>query len=363
MTNSILRILNNFFSSQSRCYMDKEISEESHITEKLIRKYIKLNFNIDIEIPQDIKHIVLIASGSSYHCAAIVSDFINSKIHSFSDVYYSSEVCLNKDYKISDNTLYIFISQSGETKDTNEAFNLIASKTKNTFAITNTKNSTLYDNCRYKILTDAGSERAIASTKAMCAQTFCLFLTILKIMQNLGIDTKIYVEYLLKVPSSIDNALAKSKELKQFSKIFAQNGSIILLANGSFYRLAKEGALKIRETSYLNSFACPMGEFLHGHMAILNNKSSVIFIVNKDNIELTKNVINRLEENYKFDKLIISDSQTNDFNKKDTIVLNSENYFSYLFSCLTILQLCALQISEILNRNTDKPSGLSKVVK
>ena len=91
--------------------MDKEISEESHITEKLIRKYIKLNFNIDIEIPQDIKHIVLIASGSSYHCAAMVSDFINSKIHSFSDVYYSSEVCLNKDYKISDNTLYIFISQ------------------------------------------------------------------------------------------------------------------------------------------------------------------------------------------------------------------------------------------------------------
>ncbi len=362
MFGFVKKFIKNIYHPVKRFDMEKEIFEQPEIINKIIRKYVKINFNIDIELPVDIEHVTFIASGSSYHSAEIVSYFLNSKIYAFSDCYYSSEVCINKKFEVFDKTLYVFISQSGETSDTNNALEIISENTKMTFALTNTKNSSLYNLAKYKILTNAGIEKAVASTKAMSAQTFCLFLIASKILNQKGINTKKYIENLIQVPKAISEAIAKKSEIIEYAKIFSQSDSMVILANSIFCKLAQEGALKIQETSYINTFACPLGEFLHGHMAVLNKKCSIIIIVNDNNLSFAADVVSKLNKEYKFEKLIILNSAQSELFKNFAITNSSENNLCFLFFSLTILQLLAFFVSKNLNNDIDNPLGLTKIV-
>ncbi len=145
--------------------MESEIYSQPDVVFEIIRKYVKKDYSVNIELPENIKKIALIASGSSYHSAAIAAYFLRGKVHCDAQSYYASEIALAENFDVDSDTLYIFISQSGETSDTNISLEKIRQKTDKTLAITNTKNSTLYKNTKYRVLTYAGPEKASASTK------------------------------------------------------------------------------------------------------------------------------------------------------------------------------------------------------
>ncbi len=361
-----MNILHKIFNKlllQKKTSMQIEIFEQPTVIIELIRKYIRKDYTINIEIPDNTKKIALIASGSSYHSATIAANFLRTKAHCEAQSYYASEVALAESFDVDSDTLYIFISQSGETADTCKSLNKIKDITNKTLAVTNTKNSTLYNNAKYKILTFAGNEKSIASTKAMCAQMYCLFLIAAKIMYQKELPVKSFIEELLNIPEYINNSFSKEEEIKKYADILVNYENAAVLASGMFYPLAKEGALKIKETSYINTTAYPTGEFLHGHIAILNKKCAVISLVNNQNAQFTIEVLNKINTNYKTDSLIISALPF--FNMKDCslILVSTSSDLEFMFSTLVILQILAFQSAKLLSRNVDNPNGLCKVVK
>ncbi len=361
-----MNIFKKLFSkilSKKRTCMENEILEEPEIIFELIKKYVNNDYTINVSLPSKTDKIAIIASGSSYHCAAIAANFIRENVHCPAQAYYASEISLLKNFDVDDTTLYIFISQSGETSDTNTALNIIAEKTDNTLAVTNTKNSTLYINSKYKMLTYAGKEKSIASTKAMCAQTYCILLIAAKLLQSKFIPARTFIDELLCVPEYITNAFNKREEIKKYSNILINYENAAILASGMFYPLAKEGALKIKETSYINTTAYPTGEFLHGHIAILNKKCAVIILADSNNLEYVKKILSSINKNYKTDILIFQSEQNFNITDAYIIPILSENDIEFLFANMVLMQLLAFETAKSLLRNVDKPQGLSKIVK
>ncbi len=361
MLDKFKKIIYKLFSS-NKTYMEREIEEEPEIINKIIRKYVKINYNIDIEIPDNIKKITFIASGSSYNSACIVSYFLNSKNNNISNALYASEIAIDENFNTEADTMYIFISQSGETSDTNIALNKISKETDKTFALTNTKNSTLYNNAKFKMLTNAGSEKAIASTKAMTAQTFCLFLIALKFLELNNINITADVDNLMSLSSNIQDVISKKDNINALSKIISNSDNIVILSNNIFTTIAKEGALKIQETSYISSLSYPFGEFMHGHMAILNKKTSVIAVINEKNYTFAHKVLLSLKSKYKFDVILISNIDLDEDFKNNSIKVCAKDDISYSFALLTLYQILSLCIAKQLNNDIDKPQGLTKIV-
>ena len=158
--------------------MEKEIFEQPKVIENLIEDYIADEF--DFMVNPEIKKVKLVASGSSYHCALLGVQLFKKFTKIDADSFYSGEFMLEENPSADKETLYIFISQSGETYDTLECLKMIKKTEAKTLCITNCKNSTLYNLCDLKLLSTAGKEESIASTKALSAQLFCLALLTIK---------------------------------------------------------------------------------------------------------------------------------------------------------------------------------------
>ena len=357
----LLNFLKKFFSKSSQTNMEKEIFEQPEIISKLLKKYIQKNGVVNIDLPENIKKVALVASGSSYHSATIAANYLRDNVHCYAQSYYASEFSLIDNPDVDNQTLYIFISQSGETADTNRSLDLVRIKTDKTLAITNTKNSTLYNNAKYKILLHAGVEKSIASTKAMCAQIFCLFLIAVKIMQQREIPVNSLIDELSSVPNIIEKTFEHRAKISEFSKKLSQYDNAAVLASGMFYPLSKEGALKIKETSYINTTAYPTGEFLHGHIAILNKRCAVISLVNNFNVDFTLKVLDKIKSEYTTDSLVISAFSLKQ--KENLISVNTDKDVEFLFASLIVFQLLAFETAFLLGRNIDAPSGLTKIVK
>lgn len=360
---NILKVFKNLFSINKHTNMEKEIFEQPKVIKRLLKKYLRKDYSVNFDLPDNIKRVAFIASGSSYHSATIAASYLRDNVHCYAQSYYASEFSLRENADIDNETLYVFISQSGETADTNKSLNIVRTKTDKTLAVTNIKNSTLYNNAKYKILIYAGNEKSIASTKAMCAQLFCLFLLAVKIMQQREIPVNSLINELYAVPDIIHNAFENQSKIKEFSKRLSQYENAAILASGMFYPLAKEGALKIKETSYINTTAYPTGEFLHGHIAILNKKCAVISVVNNVNVDFTINVLQKINEKYASDSLVISAFKLKLKRSEDAICVNTYKDVEFLFSALVMFQLLAFETASYLGRDIDKPIGLTKVVK
>lgn len=355
--------IKKFFGFKSKTRMEKEIFEQPNIIKFLLNKYINKNDIISFDLPQSIKKTVFIASGSSFHSAATAANFISENTRLDARAYYSSEIALLDEVNVECDTLYIFISQSGETSDTNEALKKFAAKTDKTLALTNTKNSSLYNNAKYKMLSFAGCEKSVASTKAVSAQTFCLFIICARLMQLNNYPYKFLLDELNRIPETIKDVLKKADIVTQYSKILSDYNNVEVLATGMFYPLAQEAALKIKETSYINAAAYPAGEFLHGHVAVLNKKSAVISFINDDSIEFMTNVLKKIDADYQQDSLIVAGSLFPDVHGKTVIRISETGNIVFWFASLIVLQLLALKTATILERDPDNPNGLSKILK
>ncbi len=346
--------------------MEREIYEQPDILAGILE-----NEGVDnIEVPENVKKIVFVASGSSYHCARFSGDLLGEIAGIEARAIYSSEFLLKKIVPHDKDTLYVFITQSGETSDTvnalrrvNHGFEKDGEKYwLDTMCVTNKEGSTIWNESKYHINCLAGTEMSIAATKSFTAQMLCVLIVALKIAQNNGHDTSNYVESLKKLPDVVRQTLNIRGKVHQLAKLLAKQKVVVLLAEGISYAIAKEGALKIKETSYMNINAALIGEFMHGHLAVLNRGASVIYI-SVDGISLNAaDNLDKIKKEYNPSMYVIG-KHNNKYISNFNITVDCDNEILQMFSNAVICQMLALEIATILHRNVDKPKGLKKVVK
>ncbi len=342
--------------------MEQEIWQQPEILKYIIENYIAADGYIILNAPTKIDKIVLVASGSSYHCARFSAEVFGLIAEIEARAIYSSEFLLKKIVPHDKNVLYIFITQSGETTDTLSALNKAKQLGMKTMCITNKEDSTAWRTADYRINCHAGEEKSIASTKALTAQMLCLYLLALKFAQMKKLDVKERMAQLNKLPQIVEDTLALTDKIKPFARFLSKYTNIILAADGVSYALAKEACLKIKETSYINVMSHILGEFMHGHVAVLNNKRTVLVYLSSE--ELSYSTIKNLEKikrDYNPPICMIgtsSDRIKSTFN----VDLEVEDDVLKMFSNAVISQVLALKIAEKLNRNVDKPKGLKKIV-
>lgn len=352
----------DLFKRKKTC-MELEIYEQSEISQKILDAYLDSTGNINIDVPTDINRIILVASGSSYHCARYAAELFSSISKIEASAIYSSEFLLEDTIAHSDNILYIFITQSGETTDTNSALEKAKEHGVKTLCITNKENSTIWNASDYKVACLAGEEKSIAATKSFVSQLLCSTLLALKFAQIQGIDTYDYTLDLKMIPSFISKSFELQPKIKQLARFLSKYKNVVMTADGQSYALAKEASLKIKETSYINTSSAILGEFMHGHVAVLNNNNEVFVYILNDNLTYTatKN-LNKIKESYNPPICVIG-NRTNQVKSTYNINIDCDKPIVKTFCIAVIIQLLALEIAIKLHRNVDKPHGLNKVVK
>lgn len=353
----------NIFSRRKKCCMESEILVQSRILQGLIDSYITSDNSVNIEIPENINRIILVASGSSYHCARYAADILGSIAKIEARAVYSSEFLLEDTIAHNDELLYVFITQSGETTDTNNALEKAKEFGVKTLSITNKENSTIWNASDYQIACLAGEERSIAATKSFTSQLMCATLLAIKFAQVKGFDVYSIVEDVKTIPHFVELAYEKRPLVKKMAKFVSKFDNIVFTADGQSYALAKEASLKIKETSYINATSAILGEYMHGHVAVLNSKKTILFYIG--NSDITYSAIKNLEKiktNYN-PPICVLGKRTNQVKSAFNIDIDCESSLVKTFALVVLIQFLALEVAQRLHRNVDKPHGLNKVVK
>ena len=341
--------------------MEFEINSQGVILENLIRKYVE-NYCVLMDVPLDVKRICIIASGSSYNAGLLGKYFFESISQIETSVEFASEFANSRFNNFDKDALYIFISQSGKSADTVSAFRKIKEKGITTLSVTNNEESPLYNESDFKFNIQAGIENAIAATKTFSASVLMLWLIACKIAQNKLLDISDEVQDIFQLGKNLDNISSNIHNLDVASKFISKQKDFSIAGFGCYFSLARECALKIKETSYINTSSYPLGEFVHGHFALLNKSKVFLCFITKDYSEYELSLLKKIIKTYKPKTIIISDIYE-DFDG-DILVKIPEctSKIATVINMIIAIQLLALKVANILKRDVDKPLGLVKIV-
>ena len=257
--------------------MSKEIFEQSVTSKKCITEYIDrikkdiniYNFPID---PKKINKIIIIGCGTAYHSCLIAKYWFEELTSIEVETDIASEFRYRK-LKFNKDNLYIFVSQSGETADTAAALEICKKNEVKTCSIVNVVESTIARNSDWVLPIHAGPEIGVASTKAFLGQLLVLYILCLKFssIRNDINDKQYYasLENLKKVPDSIKVALTLETDIQLMAKEFLDARGSMFLGRGFSFPIALEGALILKELSYLHAEGYPAGEMKHGPLALI----------------------------------------------------------------------------------------------
>ncbi len=353
-------------------FMSKEIFEQSTTIKKCLNEYtdsLKKDINIyNFPInPKKINKIVLIGCGTAYHSCLVAKYWFEELTSLDVEIDIASEFRY-RNLKFNSNNLYIFVSQSGETADTAAALDICKKNKAKTCSIVNVVESTIARNCDWVLPIHAGPEIGVASTKAFLGQLIVLYILTLKLATTRGdIDQKNYrnnFNNLQKLPDAINNTLKLESEIQLMAKEFLDAKGSMFLGRGNSFPVALEGALKLKELSYLHAEGYPAGEMKHGPLALIEEGLPVIVIAPDDRY-YEKTLSNTQEVIARGGKIFfITD------NKKKLLSTNIrfrlrvprvDNLLSPLL--LTVpLQLLAYHVALLKNCDIDKPRNLAKSV-
>lgn len=350
------------FKKQTKSSMEQEIYEQAKVLDNLLKTHVNDNNYILFDIPTDIKKVVLVASGSSYHCARYAADLFGNIADIEARAIYSSEFLLKSVVPHDSDILYVFITQSGETSDTNSALNKAKEFGMRTLCITNKKDSTIWQASDFQIDCCAGEEKSIAATKSLTTQMLCCTLLVLKYATHKGIDINPYLEQLKGLSSAVEQTYGLHEKIKKVAKPLSKFKNLVVTADGISYAVAKEASLKIKETSYIIVYSNILGEFMHGHVAILNNNVAQIHLSIEDLSYTAIKNLNKIQEDYN-PPLCVIGNNNNKVKADYKLNIDCESVIVKAFCIVVIVQLLALEIAQSLHRNVDKPHGLNKVVK
>jgi glucosamine--fructose-6-phosphate aminotransferase (isomerizing) len=275
-------------------FMLKEIFEQPATVENAMRGRLlpdqgtsKLGgLNMTDEDLLRFDNILITACGTSWHSALIGEHMLESLARIPVEVEYASEFRYRNPI-VSDKTLCIVISQSGETADTLAAMREAKSRGARTYGIVNVVGSTIARESDGGIYVHAGPEIGVASTKAFTSQVIALLLFTLKLarLRNLSmVDGKEIIEELQKLPAKIQNVLDRAPEIEKIAEEFKNAQNFLYLGRGYSFPTALEGALKLKEISYIHAEGYPAAEMKHGPIALIDEKMPVVFVTPHDSV-------------------------------------------------------------------------------
>ena len=285
-------------------FMEKEIFEQSNVIKNSLEGRLAKNesqegiFGVGFEKEmKNISNIQIVACGTSFHAGRIFEFWSHKFLGINCRVDYGSEYQYQEPVK-TDKTLLVTISQSGETADTLSSLKF-AKKSGNpvTLTICNVANSSLCRESDYTLLTKAGPEIGVASTKAFVTQLACLnllLLTLMRVNNKLPAARKKITAALNDLPKLINKTLKMTDEYKKVAKLLFKRTSALFLGRGLYFPIAREGALKLKEISYIHAEAYPGGELKHGPLALIDKNMPVIALA-PDNEHLDK-IMSNIEE-------------------------------------------------------------------
>ena len=353
-------------------FMSKEIFEQSITIKKCLSEYTDslkkdiniYNFPID---PKKINKIVLIGCGTAYHSCLVAKYWFEELTSIDVDIDIASEFRY-RNLKFNSKNLYIFVSQSGETADTAAALDICKKNKVKTCSIVNVVESTIARNSDWVLPIHAGPEIGVASTKAFLGQLIVLYILTLKFaVTRRDIDKKIYdknLNNLKKLPDAINDTLKLESEIQLMAKEFLDAKGSMFLGRGNSFPVALEGALKLKELSYLHAEGYPAGEMKHGPLALIEEGLPVIVVAPNDRY-YEKTLSNTQEVIARGGKIFfITDNTQKLLSTNIRFRLRVPRVDSLLSPLLlTIpLQLLAYHVALLKNCDIDKPRNLAKSV-
>ncbi|WP_086244534.1 glutamine--fructose-6-phosphate transaminase (isomerizing) [Campylobacter devanensis] len=350
-----------------RFFMEKEIYEQSQVIAECLMGRLSdddLNLDIDISLFNDIDEVVLCACGTSYHAALAASYLLERLAKIRAGVVVASEFRYKEPF-LNPNSLFIVISQSGETADTLEALKIAKNANLKTLAICNVDNSSIVRMAKEVLLTRAGIEKGVASTKAFATQMICLWMLALKLAKiRHTIDDETLeneIKTLRNIPSVVNFDKSLQEKIYRKAKHYVHGHGFFFIGRDIFYPLALEGALKLKEISYLHAEGYPAGEMKHGPIALADEGLYTIALLPQTILyDKTKSNVEELAAR---DAFITTISPLEFELSDDFIKINSHSHpMSEFFEIMVVLQLFALEISIRLGNDVDMPRNLAKSV-
>jgi len=347
-------------------FMLKEIFEQPESLRNALRGrikkgQIKLSLNVDVKA---IKRIIIVSCGTSWH-AALISKYLIEKFSKIPvEVDYASEFRYRNPL-IGPGDVVMGISQSGETADTLEALREAKKKGAETLGIINVVGSTISREVDSGIFLHAGPEIGVASTKAFTSQLMTLTLLALYLRQEKGlkVDTHILTE-IKSIPLKVKKILKDKEKIKQIAKKLKNSKGFLYLGRGVNFPVALEGALKLKEISYIHAEGYPSGEMKHGPIALIDKDMPVVFLATKSST-YEKIMSNIQEIKARKGKVIVLANKTDKrINKFADYVIRVPETKECLSPILNVipLQLLAYYAADLKGLDADKPRHLAKSV-
>lgn len=355
-------------------FMLKEIYEQVSSVENAFRGRLvnKLStarlggLNITGNELRKIKKIQIIGCGTSWHAALIGKNMIESLARIPVEVEYASEYRYRNPI-IPEDTLVFVISQSGETADTLAALREAQARGAKVLGITNVVGSTIARESNGGVYIHAGAEIGVASTKAFTSQVtvLCLLALVLGRMKHLSPRYGItFLKEISQIPNKIEKVLELNSEIAKIAAKIKDSKNALYLGRGMHYPVALEGALKLKEISYIHAEGYPAAEMKHGPIALIDEKMPVVAIALKDAIY--DKIISNLQEVKARSGHIIAIATEGDENIKDLAehviyIPETMEIFQPLLSVVP-LQLLAYHVARLRGLNVDQPRNLAKSV-
>lgn len=355
-----------------RHYMQKEIFEQPRAVGDTIQDIDELVpelFGEDAEaIFNDVDQVLILACGTSFYAGLTAKYWIESLAKLPVAVEIASEYRY-RDSVPNPRTLVVTISQSGETADTLAALKHAKSLgMHHTLSICNVASSAMVRECKLAFITRAGVEIGVASTKAFTTQLVALFLLAMCLAKNKQrIDPQREHEFLVKLrhlPKAIAAVLALEPQVISWADTFARKENALFLGRGMHYPIALEGALKLKEISYIHAEGYPAGELKHGPLALVTEAMPVVAIAPKD--ELLEKLKSNLQEVHARggELYVFADADTNMTSEATIHVIRMPEHYGMLSPILhtVTLQLLAYHTAVARGTDVDKPRNLAKSV-
>jgi glucosamine--fructose-6-phosphate aminotransferase (isomerizing) len=358
-----------------RHYMQKEIFEQPQAVAETLEGRISATrvlpniFGVGAEEQlARVRNVHIVACGTSFH-AGLVTRYL---LESLAGLACTTEVASEYRYRepvVPDDTLFVTISQSGETADTLAALrHAKQAGYLSTLAICNVPESSIVREADLVLMTRAGPEIGVASTKAFTTQLVSLQLLVLELARLNGMDPERYAEFvadLNHLPELLNQALDLDPIFEELAKDFVDKQHALFLGRGSHYPIAMEGALKLKEISYIHAEAYPAGELKHGPLALVDSEMPVIAVA--PNNHLLEKLVSNIEEVHARggQLIVIADTQIQSrFGPRHGRLIKLDTGGMLLAPVvLTIpLQLLAYHVAELRGTDVDQPRNLAKSV-
>ncbi|HET8849857.1 MAG TPA: glutamine--fructose-6-phosphate transaminase (isomerizing), partial [Marinobacter sp.] len=316
---------------------------------------------------ENVRHVQIIACGTSYHAGMVARYWIEDLAGVPCSVEVASEFRYRK-HVIQPDTLFLCISQSGETADTLAALRQ-AKKAgfRAALAICNVPGSSLVRESDLVIMTQAGPEIGVASTKAFTTQLTALLIFTLALARHNGLSAEReaeIVQAIHQLPKQVSDVLALNSEIEEMSKAFMDKNHSLFLGRGSQFPVAMEGALKLKEISYIHAEAYPAGELKHGPLALVDSEMPVVTVApNNDLVEKLKS--NLEEVRARGGELFVFADKAADVKAEDGIHvmhIPSVHPITAPIVYTVPLQLLSYHVAVLKGTDVDQPRNLAKSV-